>query len=151
MNIERKNIMPLYQIDTVKGRLTPSVKAEIANKVTDIHCQLTGAPDTFVNVVFREYTEGDCFVARKPEGRSFLGGQIRHGRSVETRQAMLKALRDMWVQTTGQSEAELIVGISEVDPRMVLEAGFFMPEPGQEKAWFEEHHARLAELGVQAG
>lgn len=64
---------------------------------------------------------------------------------------MLKALRDMWVQTTGQSEAELIVGISEVDPRMVLEAGFFMPEPGQEKAWFEEHHARLAELGVQAG
>lgn len=143
--------MPLYQIDTVKGWLSASMKAEIANRVTDIHCQFTGAPDTFVNVVFREYAEGDCFVARKPEGRSFLGGQIRHGRSVETRQAMLSAFRDMWVHITDQSEAELLVALTEVDPRMALEAGFFMPEPGHEKEWFEEHHARLAQLGVQAG
>ncbi|MGE0217055.1 tautomerase family protein [Mycolicibacterium sp.] len=143
--------MPLYQVDTMKGRLTASAKTELVNKITDIHCSFTGAPEAFVNVVFREYTEGDCFVARKPEGRSFLGGQIRHGRSVETRQAMLSAFRDMWVQITGQSEAELVVALAEVDPRMALEAGLFMPEPGHEEEWFEEHHARLAELGVQAG
>jgi phenylpyruvate tautomerase PptA (4-oxalocrotonate tautomerase family) len=142
--------MPLYEIDTVKGRLTASTKAEIANKITDIHCHFTGAPEAFVNVMFREYAEGDCFVARKPEGRSFLGGQIRQGRTVETRQAMLSAFKDMWVQTTGQSEAELVVALFEVDARMAIEAGFFMPEPGQEKQWFEEHHARLAQLGVQA-
>ena len=62
--------------------------------------------------------------------------------------AMLRELNDMWVRITGQSEADLLVSLSEVDPAMALEAGFILPEPGHEKAWFEEHKDKLAQLGV---
>jgi len=109
---------------------------------------LTGAPAAFVNVVFREYADRDCFVAGKPDGRSFIMGRIRHGRPLETRQEMLRELKDMWVRITGQSEVHLLIGLFEVDPSMALEAGLFMPEPGDEKSWFEHHRDTLASLGV---
>lgn len=140
--------MPLYEVETPSGKLNGSTKVEIANEITSIHRRFTGAPEAFVNVVFREYGDGDCFVARKPASRSFLLGRIRHGRPLEVRQGMLCELKDMWVRITGQSEVDLLVSLSEVDPAMALEAGFFMPEPGQEKEWFEEHRDRLAQLGV---
>ena len=132
--------MPLYEITTARGQLNRSAKAEIANHISDTHCRLTGAPDEFVNVVFRDYDDG--FVARKPQDRSFVMGRIRHGRSPAIRQTILRELADMWVRVTGQAEADLLVALSEVDPAMVVEAGRFMPEPGQEKEWFAEHPPR---------
>jgi phenylpyruvate tautomerase PptA (4-oxalocrotonate tautomerase family) len=134
------DIMPLYEITTARGYLNQSTKAEIANHITDIHCRLTGAPDEFVNVVFRDYD--DCFVACRPEDRSFVMGRIRHGRSSAIRQTILRELANMWVRVTGQTEAELLVALSEVDPAMVVEAGRFMPEPGREEEWFAEHPPR---------
>jgi phenylpyruvate tautomerase PptA (4-oxalocrotonate tautomerase family) len=62
--------MPLYEVETASGELKRSTKADIAAEITDIHCRLTGAPAAFVNVVFREYADGDCFVARRPTRRS---------------------------------------------------------------------------------
>jgi len=132
--------VPLYEITTARGQLSCSVKAEIANHITDIHCSLTGAPEDFVNVVFRDYD--DCFVGCKPQDRSFVMGRIRHGRSQAVRQTMLRELADMWVRITGQTEAELLVALFEVDPAMVVEAGRFMPEPGLEEEWFAEHPSR---------
>jgi phenylpyruvate tautomerase PptA (4-oxalocrotonate tautomerase family) len=140
--------VPFYQCYSPKGLLTESAKTEIADEITIIHTDATGAPAAFVNVLFREFSEGDCFVARKPAARSFILGTIRHGRSLETRQAMLRDYEQIWTRITGQSEADLLVALSEADPAMALEAGFFMPEHGHEKEWFEEHRARLTELGV---
>jgi phenylpyruvate tautomerase PptA (4-oxalocrotonate tautomerase family) len=142
--------MPFFEIETAPGELTGSTKADIAAEITDIHCRLTGAPAAFVNVVFREYADGDCFVARRPERRSFIMGRIRHGRPLETRQEMLREFKDMWVRITGQSEVHLLVGLFEIDPAMALESGLFMPEPGQEESWFDQHRAALEALGVTA-
>jgi phenylpyruvate tautomerase PptA (4-oxalocrotonate tautomerase family) len=140
--------VPLYQCYSPKGLLTESAKAEIADEITTIHTAATGAPAAFVNVLFREFSEGDLFVHRQPSTRSIVLGSIRHGRSLETRQAMMRDYEQMWLRITGQSEADLLVALTEVDPAMALEAGFFMPEPGHEKEWFEEHRAKLTELGV---
>lgn len=132
--------MPLYEITSACNQLDTSAKAELARRITDIHCRLTGAPAAFVNVVFREYD--DCFVAGKPRNRSFVMGRIRHGRSLETRQAILRELEEVWVRISGRTEADVLVALSEVDPALVLEAGQFMPEPGHKKEWFEEHPPR---------
>jgi phenylpyruvate tautomerase PptA (4-oxalocrotonate tautomerase family) len=142
--------MPFYEVETARGELKRSTKADIAAEITDIHCRLTGAPAAFVNVVFREYADGDCFVAGRPTRRSFIMGRIRHGRPLDTRQEMMRELKDMWVRITGQSEVQLLIGLFEVDPAMALEAGLFMPEPGHEKSWFEQHRATLETLGVTA-
>jgi hypothetical protein len=52
----------------------------------------------------------------KPAPRSYIFGNIRHGRDVETRQGMLRDLSQMWTRVTGQSEVDLMVSRFEVDP-----------------------------------
>jgi phenylpyruvate tautomerase PptA (4-oxalocrotonate tautomerase family) len=140
--------MPVYQVYSPKGLLTKSAKAEIADEITTIHVNATRAPELFVNVLFHEVPEGDCFVARKPLTHSYLFGFIRHGRDLETRQAMLREFSRMWTRVTGQSEAEFLVALNESDPANVMEAGLILPEPGHEQEWFDENRARLPEWGV---
>ena len=143
-------MMPLYQCYSPPGLLTNSAKATIAGEITTIHTNATGAPELFVNVLFHEIPEGDCFVAGKPASNCYLFGAIRHGRDLETRQAMLREFSKMWIRVTGQSEAELLVALNEADPANVMEAGLILPEPGHEQEWFDENRARLAELGLTA-
>jgi phenylpyruvate tautomerase PptA (4-oxalocrotonate tautomerase family) len=61
--------MPIYQCYSPQGLLTKSAKADIAEEITSIHCNATGAPPSLVNVLFRELPEG-------------VFGIIRHGRVV---------------------------------------------------------------------
>jgi phenylpyruvate tautomerase PptA (4-oxalocrotonate tautomerase family) len=140
--------MPIYQCCSPKGLLTKSAKAQIADEITTIHTNATGAPELYVNVLFQEIPEGDCFVARKPSTHSYLFGTVRRGRDLETRQAMLREFSRMWTRVTGQSEAELLVALTELDPANIMEAGLILPEPGHEQEWFDENRARLAELGL---
>ena len=139
--------MPVYQCYSPKGLLTKSVKAKIAAEITSIHCNATGAPELYVNVLFHETPEGDCFVAGQPSTNSYIFGPIRHGRELATRQGMLRDLSEMWTRLTGQSESEILVALNEADPRNVMEAGLILPEPGAEQQWFDENRARLTELG----
>ena len=142
--------MPVYQCYSPRGLLTKSAKTKIADEITTIHTNATRAPELYVNVLFHEIPEGDCFVARKPSAHSYLFGAIRHGRDLETRQAMLREFSRMWTRVTRQSEAEFPVVLTESDPANAMEAGLILPEPGHEQEWFDENRARLAELGVTA-
>jgi phenylpyruvate tautomerase PptA (4-oxalocrotonate tautomerase family) len=127
--------------------VTASARAKIAEEITRIHCNATGAPRSFVNVLFLEIPDGGLFNAGQPSGHSFVFGQIREGRNVETRQAMLRDLSQMWTRITGQSERELVVALDEVKSENAMEAGLIFPKPGHEQQWFDENRARLTELG----
>jgi phenylpyruvate tautomerase PptA (4-oxalocrotonate tautomerase family) len=143
-------IMPVYECYSPKGLLTKSRKAKIAEEITGIHCNATGALELWVNVVFLQLPEGECLVAGKPATHSYIFGLIRTGRDVETRQAMMRQFSQMWTRITGQSQAHLWVSLSEVDAANVMDAGLIVPEPGHEDEWLEENRARLAELGITA-
>jgi hypothetical protein len=104
----------------------------------------------FVNALFHEIREGDCFVSRKPSANSYLFGAVRHGRDLETRQGLLRDFSPMWARFTGQSEAEFLVVLTGPDPANAMEAGLILPDPGHEQEWFEEIRVRLAEFGVKA-
>jgi phenylpyruvate tautomerase PptA (4-oxalocrotonate tautomerase family) len=143
-------VMPLYQCYSPAGLLTKSMKAQIADEITTIHTDATGAPELYVNVLFHEIAEGDCFVARKESRHSYLWGAIRRGRDLETRQTILRQLSEMWTRLTGQSEGELMVVLAESDPANAMEAGLILPESGQEQQWLDENRARLTQLGVTA-
>jgi phenylpyruvate tautomerase PptA (4-oxalocrotonate tautomerase family) len=140
--------MPVYQCYSPKGLLTNSVKAKIAEEITSIHCNATGAPELYVNVLFQETSDGDCFVAGQQSGHSYIFGAIRHGRDLEVRQGMLRDLSQMWTRLTGQSAAEVLVALNEANPQNVMEAGLILPEPGKEQQWFDQNRARLIELGL---
>ena len=140
--------MPIYQCYSPAGLLSEPAKAQIADEITTIHTNATGAPELFVNVLFREIAEGECFVAGKRAKHSYLFGAIRHGRDRQTRQAMLREFSRMWTRITGQSEADFLVALTEIDPANAMEAGLILPEPGREQEWFAENRVSLAELRV---
>lgn len=140
--------MPVYHCYSPKGLLTEATKARIADQITTIHTNATGAPELYVNVLFLEIQKGDCFVARKPSEHSYLFGIVRRGRDLETRQAMLREFSRMWTRVTGQSEAKLLVALTEFDPANAMEAGLILPQPGQERQWFDDNRAKLAEMGL---
>jgi phenylpyruvate tautomerase PptA (4-oxalocrotonate tautomerase family) len=139
--------MPIYKCYSRNGLLTDSNRQQIAKEVTTIHCEATGAPPSFVNVMFLEIPAGASFVAGQPSTRSVIEGNIRAGRDLETRQGMLRALSEMWTRLTGQSEADLIIGLAEIPSENVMEAGLIFPQPRHEQRWFDENRARLTELG----
>jgi phenylpyruvate tautomerase PptA (4-oxalocrotonate tautomerase family) len=140
--------MPIYQCYSPKGLLTDSAKSNIAQEMTDMYVNATGAPAAWVNVLFHELPAGDCFVGGKPATQSLILGINRHGRDLETRRAMLRELSEIWTRNSGQSVADLWISVTEIDYTNVMDDGLFIPEPGHEHEWFEENRSRLAQLGT---
>lgn len=138
--------MPVYQCYSPKGLLSKSAKAELAEEMTSMYCNITGAPASWVKVLFQEIPDGECFAAGEPATtQSLILALNRHGRDLETRRAMLRQLSQMWTRITGQPEAELWISLTETDHTNVMEAGSLIPAPGHEHEWFEENGERLAE------
>jgi phenylpyruvate tautomerase PptA (4-oxalocrotonate tautomerase family) len=142
--------MPLYQVISHKDLLTDDLRRRIAGEITKIHTTHTGAPAVFVNVLFQDPPAGSLFTAGEPSRTTIIVGNIRAGRELAVRQAMLRDLAEMWTAQTGQSSGELLMSIQEVEPSASMEAGLIMPAPGEEDAWFAEHQDRLRELGLTA-
>ena len=140
--------MPIYQCICPEGLLSESARGKLAEEITHIHCDATGVPPAFVNVMFLDVPEGRYFVAGKPSGHSVLNAAIRVGRDLPTRQRILRELSQMWTRLTGQAEGELLISLWENPAENMMEAGLIFPGLGQEQQWFEENRARLTELGI---
>jgi phenylpyruvate tautomerase PptA (4-oxalocrotonate tautomerase family) len=140
--------MPIYQCATSKT-LSPEMKAAIAKEITRIHTEWTGAPEAFVNVVFSDLPLGSHYLAGAVrENGALINAIVRAGRTLETRQALLKSVSAAWSRLTGQPERDLILKVDEADPATIMEAGLILPRPGDEAAWFEANKAVLGEMHV---
>ena len=138
--------MPIYQCVTSKT-LSPETKAAIAKEITRIHVEFTAAPEPFINVVFSELPLGSHYLAGAVrENGTLINAIVRAGRTLETRQALLKSLSAAWSRLTGQPERNLILKVEEADPAVIMEAGLIMPRPGEEAAWMEANKTALGEL-----
>jgi phenylpyruvate tautomerase PptA (4-oxalocrotonate tautomerase family) len=138
--------MPIYQCVTSKT-LSPETKAAIAKEITRIHVELTAAPEPFINVVFSELPLGSHYLAGAVrENGTLINAIVRAGRTLETRQALLKSLSAAWSRLTGQPERNLILKVEEADPAVIMEAGLIMPRPGEEAAWMEANKTTLGEV-----
>lgn len=127
--------MPLYRVVTHQGLLNPAQKATIAEAIVEMHLRNAGGLRAFVNVLFESYPVGDAFVGGAPGAPVILAGTIRAGRAPEVKTTMLQELQDLFVAATGHSTRRLIVNISDAPARNTMEAGFVLPEPGEEAAW----------------
>jgi phenylpyruvate tautomerase PptA (4-oxalocrotonate tautomerase family) len=142
--------MPIYQCVTSKT-LSPETKAAIAKEITRIHVEFTAAPEPFINVVFSDLPLGSHYLAGAVrENGTLINAIVRAGRTLETRQALLKSLSAAWSRLTGQPERNLILKVEEADPAVIMEAGLIMPRPGEEAAWLDANKAVLAEAQASA-
>jgi phenylpyruvate tautomerase PptA (4-oxalocrotonate tautomerase family) len=125
--------MPIYQCFSPEGLLDEPARRKVAEEITRIHCDATGIPPSFVNVMFFDLPNGRYFVAGKPSAHSAVNGAIRLGRDLETRQRILRDLSRMWTRLTGQPEQELLISLWENPAENVMEAGSIFPALGQEQ------------------
>ena len=133
--------MPLYVCNAKKGAIPESAKPLIADDVTRIHCDVTGAPATFVHVFFFE----DAPHQPLGDNTAFLFGSIRAGRTDEQRQQIHTEMREA-IQSRAQLPLdEILVHTVDVPASWVMEGGDLLPEPGEEEAWLAAHEAKMAE------
>jgi phenylpyruvate tautomerase PptA (4-oxalocrotonate tautomerase family) len=133
--------MPVYTWTSQQGTFSQGQQELLAKAVTDIHCSATGAPRNFVRIIFNTYPEGNGFVAETPSATVFLLCHIRAGRTMETKQAMLKQLNDAAVMIGGISSDALAIILEEIPTGNGMEFGLILPgtTPEEEKQWLKEH------------
>ncbi|MEM8972787.1 MAG: hypothetical protein AAGD43_12050 [Pseudomonadota bacterium] len=132
--------MPLYMCNSVSSVIPEDAKPKIAADITDIHCDITGAPRTFVHAFFFEDAP------QLPiNGKSvFLFGSIRAGRTDEQKADLVNRMKASIYTHAGVPLSEIIVDTIDVPASWVMEGGEILPEPGEEEAWLATHHATTA-------
>jgi phenylpyruvate tautomerase PptA (4-oxalocrotonate tautomerase family) len=140
INPLRRARMPYYQLLMPEGVLTSSSRSTIAKEITHIHCEETGAPESFVQEIKKgtQYTAGEI----DDQVGVFLG-MIREGRSIKERQRIIQRMSKSISGVLGRPEKELILNISEINSATAMEFGLILPHPGGEPEWFEKNKEAL--------
>ena len=129
--------MPLYRCTSPQGVLNYSQRAALARAFTDIHCDLTGAPRTFVHVQFLHHP------AQTGGMRFELHAGIRAGRDRALADAIIARCKQAVADQTGAPLEAISMRTSSTPASWILEGGRVLPEPGEEAQWEAErpHHA----------
>ena len=129
--------MPTYIVSAAAGRLSADVKQRIAEDITRIHNQATGAQSFFAQVIFTDVPHGNHFVGGSPlrTEQIFVHGHIRAGRTAERKRELLEGMVDAISETTSVAKRYIWAYISELPPAQMIEYGHVLPEPGSEENW----------------
>jgi phenylpyruvate tautomerase PptA (4-oxalocrotonate tautomerase family) len=138
---KEKIVMPIYTLITQEGSLSEQQRKEIAEAITKIQVDATGAPRSFVNVRFFTYHAANNFRGGAESATAYLDGNIRAGKDLATKQKMLQELVAM-MQRIGKLPANQVVAyVEETDADQVMEKGAILPHPGRENEWLKTHAA----------
>lgn len=144
--------MPTYVCCTRAGSLDDKQRIAIAQAITRNHSAATGAPPFFVQVVHEEKAESSRFLGGKVvEKHIWIRGDVRAGRSVEQRTALMLGIMKDVSAITGVSENDIWVYLCNLDPTDMVEYGHVLPAPGDEQAWFERLPQSLQDYLVGLG
>jgi phenylpyruvate tautomerase PptA (4-oxalocrotonate tautomerase family) len=137
--------MPFYHCFSPAGLLDSEQKREIAVAITDIHCDLTGAPRHFVHVVHQTYDAADAFSGGEPSRACLVRGFIRAGRTQEVKEKLLRQFSELWMKVAGVSAENLLVSLAENAGTNVMEGGVLLSGPADDAKW-EAEHGRIRAL-----
>lgn len=132
--------MPLYSCNSSPGAIPDAAKPKIAEDITRIHCDLTGAPPSFVHAFFFE----DAPFQPRHGKTVFLFGTIREGRTDEQKAQIRDEMSASIAMHAGVPRDEILVLTRDTPASWVMEGGEILPEPGEEGNWFAEHEAKKA-------
>lgn len=129
--------MPTYQITAVVNRLSKTQKCDLAASITKIHCQVTGAPAYFAQVIFNDVPENNYFIAGKPvtEDIVYIHGQIRAGRDLQAKQKIIMEILEVTAEITHVDKSNIQVYIIDVPAKQIAEWGKILPNPDEEAEW----------------
>jgi phenylpyruvate tautomerase PptA (4-oxalocrotonate tautomerase family) len=132
--------MPLYICNSKAGAVPDAAKAQIADDLTRIHCDVTDAPPTFVHVFFFE----DAPMPPLADKTAMIYGQIRAGRTDAQKAQICEEMGAALAQHSGIAREAIHVFTTDTPASWVMEGGDVLPDPGEEEAWLARHNAKLA-------
>jgi len=122
--------MPLYMCNAVHGTIPETAKQKIATDLTNIHCEITSAPRTFVHVFFFE----DAPLLPVNGKSVFLFGSMRAGRTEDQKHRILTGMTASISKHSGVPLDEIIADTIDVPASWVMEGGDVFPGPREESA-----------------
>ncbi|THV68762.1 hypothetical protein D6D28_06408 [Aureobasidium pullulans] len=130
--------MPAYEVEHVCP-LADDQKDLLASAITKIHSQQFSAPKLFVNVRITDISGQRTYVAGKQYKSNRIFAYVRHGpsRTQSDYDAVSKALTQAWEEIVPGTELRLVMFYGAIVAGM--EAGFSIPQAGDDKQWIEEN------------
>jgi len=120
--------MPLYTVSS-HSPFTQKEQSDLVHAITQVHCEATGAPAQFVQVIFSRGVK-----LRKKYALHILGS-IRSGRSAAIKERLISGFKSAAAQVQNHTPQGCHVELLDVPASWVIEGGDIMPEPGEEAAW----------------
>jgi phenylpyruvate tautomerase PptA (4-oxalocrotonate tautomerase family) len=127
--------MPLYRCIVAPNVSSYAQRAEIAEAVTRIHCEVTGGLPMFVHTFFAEDAAGML----PADKRALMLGSIRAGRTAEQKANLVEELSDSLARVLGLAGDQVSVVTVDIPARWVMEGGDILAEPGDEAEWIKKH------------
>lgn len=146
--------MPTYVCSVPAKKLSDDQKDQIAVAIAKRHNEATGAPTFFVQVVIQESETTRRYLGGESSGAHiWIRGDIRAGRSVAVRSALMLAVMKDVSAIAGLPEASIWVYLNNLEPTDMVEFGHVLPAPGEEQTWFKalppDLQTYLAGLGAR--
>jgi phenylpyruvate tautomerase PptA (4-oxalocrotonate tautomerase family) len=120
--------VPLYTVTTQAGVFDAKGRSQFAEKITQLHCEVSGVPKNWVHIIFQEFPGGSGFTGGVPAATGSLTVLIRKGRTAVYKRELLQHLWQLLQAATGAPDDQLVIGIQEVPPSQAMEMGQVMPE-----------------------
>ena len=124
--------MPVYQFMAPAGTPTLDHKAELAQAVTKVHSEVTGAPTRYVLCSFTDIPPGSLFTNGEETSSPRMIGLIRSGRSAAVRGRLIHGIADAWSEITGVPKGELAIFLHEIPGANAFEYGAILPDASQD-------------------
>src|ERR1700730_10396396 len=128
--------MQTYSSTPLEGGLTAEQKNKIAGELTRVHCEVTGAPSFFAQVIFQEVKPGNYFMGGAPlkHDQLFVYGHIRSGRAAVDKSRMIALMAEaVGGAAKVENRRSVWVYVGELPARQMIELGHLLPEAGQEQ------------------
>jgi phenylpyruvate tautomerase PptA (4-oxalocrotonate tautomerase family) len=123
---------------TTPDALDDAKRSAIASAISKAHSEATGAPPFFVQVIFEEAKPGRRFLGGSEiNDHVWIHGDIRAGRTLETRKSLMLSLMKEVAKILGLLETQVWVYLHSLEPTDIVEYGHVLPAHGEEKAWFD--------------
>ncbi len=124
--------MPLYRCSVPKGLVSLEKRHELARAFTEVHSGTTGAPRSFVQVIF---SEDESEFAEK----YYIDGGNRAGRPESLKLRLLSDIKATFSEITGVPVEKIGGRITEGPAAWSLHGGVPTPEPGEEgPEWYAD-------------
>ena len=124
--------MPMYRCSVPKGSVSLEERHEVARAFTEVHSGTTGAPRSFVQVIFSE-DESEF------SEEYYIDGGNRAGRPESLKRRLLSDIKATFSEITGVPVEKIGGRITEGPAAWSLHGGIPTPEPGEEgPEWYAD-------------